>query len=182
MTNHHQIDRALAPLALAYPHHFKQYDSGDMDAARALYHRILSDIDGALLEAAVTHWLSLAKPFHPSPGELRDMAYSLSDQHPSAEEAWGVVKQAMRQIGSYRTPEFDDPLIARAVEIMGWRDLCLSENDVADRAHFFRIYDSLKARAKNEALMLPDVRRGVEQLKAGPVRGLLGVLAERLRR
>lgn len=182
MATNKQIDMAMAALDAAYPQHFKQLSDEQVTIARRLYHRILADIDGALIEAAVLHWLSTARPFHPSPGELRDMAYSLSSHQNSAEEAWGQVKRAISQYGVYRIPQFDDSLVADAANVIGWRELCLSENEVANRAHFFKVYDALKARKRNDDLMLPEVRRSVDQLQAGRVRGLLGTLAEKMRR
>jgi len=70
-------------------------------------------------------------------------------------EAWGIVKNQISQIGSYGQPKFEDPIIAKAVGILGWRELCMSENQEIDRAHFFKVYDSLVEREKN-SIMLPE--------------------------
>ncbi len=78
MATETQIDDALGALAVAYP----LYDKNQANPilARKVFHRILKDIDGALLEAAIYQWLSTARPFHPSPGELRDMALTLTER------------------------------------------------------------------------------------------------------
>ena len=40
----------------------------------------------------------------------------------------------------------------------------MSENGMADRAHFLRVYDVLDARTKQEVRMLPEVDNVVKQL------------------
>jgi hypothetical protein len=67
----------------------------------------------------------------------------------SAEEAWGKVVQEMSRTGYYGEPQFDDPAIATAVKIMGWKDLCSSPNKEigVTRAHFYRTYEACRKRA-----------------------------------
>ena len=173
MATSKQIDLCLASLAVSYPVYAKQQT--DPALARQIYHRVLSDVDGDLLESATMQWLSTAKPFHPTPGELRELCYTLiKSDAPSAEEAWGIVKKAIRQFGSYRKPEFSSNVIAETVEIMGWIELCMSENEEADRAHFWRIYAQVSERDKRETIMLPAVKNNLQQLKQSKAQELIG--------
>lgn len=71
-----------------------------------------------------------------------------------AGDAWGVVVRAISSLGSYNTPVFKDKVIGRAVECMGWRNLCLSENQTVDRAHFLKIYEQLKSRVEKDSVSL----------------------------
>lgn len=61
----------------------------------------------------------------------------------TAAEAWGDVLKAVGHVGSYGTPMFDDVPTKRAVECVGWKDICLSENIGVERAHFMRAYDGI---------------------------------------
>ena len=63
-------------------------------------------------------------------------------------------------------PEYSHPLIERAVDVMGYRNLCESDNAVADRAHFFRVYEGLLGRAEEEIRMLPSVREFSNQYQS----------------
>jgi hypothetical protein len=67
----------------------------------------------------------------------------------SAEEAWGKVVQEISRTGYYGEPKFDDPAISKAVQIMGWKDLCSSPNKEigVTRAHFYRTYEACRKRA-----------------------------------
>lgn len=165
MATKSEIDHVLAILIAAYP--YMQKDNGaNMAATLQVYHRTLADIDApALLAAALDH-ISRSK-FFPSVSELRDAAYRVVTlNQPSPEEAWGEVKAAFRRWGYTGKPEWSHPAIEATVKIMGWRELCQSENEVADRAHFLRIYASVEQRHKDNALMLPEIRNLTLKLSA----------------
>jgi hypothetical protein len=123
-------------LTLQYPDYGRGMSLEDSTTALKLYARLLADIDPELLKAATLHHIATSKWF-PKVSELREAALGLvTHDELSAEEAWGEVKQAMHRYGYYRLPEFTQPLIEQAIKIIGWRNLCASENEVADRAHF----------------------------------------------
>ncbi|HUY39800.1 MAG TPA: hypothetical protein VNF29_05065 [Candidatus Binataceae bacterium] len=59
----------------------------------------------------------------------------------SAEEAWAEVQERIHYRGYYQGPGIDlDATMKRAIDAIGWQDLCTNSNIEANRAHFFRIY------------------------------------------
>ena len=85
----------------------------------------------------------------------------------SAEEAWGKVVLEMSRTGFYGEPKFDDPAIAKAVQIMGWRDLCntLQKDMGVTRAHFYRSYEACRKRATmNDTYKMIETSPEVKQL------------------
>ena len=161
-------------LTLQYPDYGRGLCLKDLTAALQLYARLLVDIDPDLLRAAVLQHIATSKWF-PKVSELREAALALvTHAELSPEEAWGEVRQTIQRVGSYgifdratmayRLPTFSHPLIDRAVEIMGWRNLCASDNEVADRAHFFKIYSQLVGRRNRDEMMLPEIKQVVEAL------------------
>lgn len=162
-----EVVRIVGILKLAYPNFGTRLSEDEWTALPRVWHRLLRDVPFNLLDAAAVHYIaSSGSAFPPSIAELRETAYKLvSMDRPSAEEAWGEVQKAIRRFGSYRVPEFSNSTIGCAVGIVGWRSLCASENEVADRAHFFRVYESLARRERNVAMMLPEVRETVLRLK-----------------
>ena len=170
MASEKEIDNCLAALETTYPNHFKQLaDLDKMKLARAIYHRVLADVNGALLEAATMQWLSTAHPFHPSPGELRDLALRLVEcGEPSADEAWIEVLSAIKRVGSYGLPQWSNERIAQAVKAFGWFELCMTETDQLGivRAQFMKIYEAQAKREHDDRLMLPETRRNVQQAQA----------------
>ena len=75
-------------------------------------------------------------------------------------EAWGEVQKAISQYGYYRQEEALEsltPIVREAVKRLGFRGICLDENQDAVRAHFFKIYSSLIERKTNDAKLPPSI-------------------------
>lgn len=157
-----EITKMIGVMAAAYP------NTQVSDATVKVYVSMLRDVPLEYLTPAIQQSMAESE-FIPSIARIREKALAIiRPQHPSSLEAWGVVKQAMREVGFYRSPVFDDPLIAKAVECMEWQTLCSSENEPADRAHFSKVFESLVRREEDDARMVPEVRQIQER-----VRGLI---------
>jgi hypothetical protein len=97
----------------------------------------------------------------------------------TGEEAWTQVQDAIRRCGYYSYPGSLHPRILRAIDAIGWRELCTSENIEANRAHFFRIFNAVQQREVSDQVgrlvgsdlgwLLPD-RTTTPELKAIPAR------------
>ena len=163
-----EVIRIIGVLKLTYPNFGSRLTEDEWSVMPEVWHRLLHDLPFELLDAAVIHYAtSSGSAFPPSVAELREAAFKLANHGtPQAEEAWGEVQKAIRRFGYYRVPEFDDPTTARAIEIIGWRALCMSENEMADRAHFFRIYAALAKREHDNVIMLPEVRAVAARLSS----------------
>lgn len=139
----------------------KAYPSFEADKDRvALFVDMLADLDPAALKAAVKQHIATSK-FPPTIAELRQGAATVSGPAlPSYADAWEEVLGEVRRVGYLGMPSFSHPLIAKAVAVMGWRDLCASEvSETATwRAQFRDIYNSYAARAAQEAAYMPSVR------------------------
>ena len=162
MASSETVSMVMGVMAHAYPRYELSADSVK------LYAKLLADIPGEILEAAA-HQIMAESKFFPSVAEWREMAHKLmtgAHNIPTAYEAW---EDAMRQVnlcGEYyryqfnaRVPEYSHPLVERAVKVIGYRHLLESENIAVDRAHFFKIYDSLVNRAEEDTRLLPDVKQ-----------------------
>lgn len=132
-----------------------------------VYQETLQDIDPDLLKSAVLKHISKS-PWFPSVSELRDAAASLIEQangEPDAFTAWAEVMGEIRRVGSYGTPNFSSQRIHKAVDgIGGWRELCMSENTISDRARFVEAYNTYQTRDKEDRRMLPAVHIAIAQL------------------
>jgi hypothetical protein len=92
----------------------------------------------------------------------------------SAEEAWGKVLKKMN--GGWSEPEFDDQKILEAVNIIGWRVICVTmEKDMNTmRAHFFRTYEAIKARHG-----VKETQRLIDQSESRKLLGMAGLQIEK---
>ena len=160
MAEPRDIDQIINMFEAAFPN-FKP-----RELTREVYWQTLQDIPSDELKAAVLHCVTESgRAFAPSIGEIRGAVSDLrraASNVPSAYDGWQEVCHQMRDTGSYGVPAFSSPLIERVVKNLGWRNLCLSENQVADRARFVQAYEQLMERATTEDMMLPEVKGYIE--------------------
>lgn len=129
--------------------------------AMKTWFELLQDLDYNVAQNAVMEHISTSV-FPPSIAEIRNKcavrtAPIISDWG----EAWEEVLYAIRKYGSYREEEAVASLskiTARVTKRLGFRNLCLSENQMADRAHFQRMYESM-VREEQKNLQLPAFAR-----------------------
>ena len=141
--------------------------------AIGVYVRLLADIPDEVLSQAALDLLSRSTYF-PTIAELRTGALELLEALapvPHEYLAWAEVQDQIREQGHAGEPVFSHPLVEKAVEILGWRYLCLSEDIVADRAHFFQAYKVLAQEFRKSARQPAEVKAfvaaGRQQLPSG---------------
>jgi hypothetical protein len=166
------------------------------DETLSLYEKILRPLDINDARAAVMELVSTSEAeFMPKPATIcrltaeRRLAIE-GRVMLSAEEAWAEVQNAIRRCGYYSYPANLHPRIRRAIDAMGWCELCSSENPVADRAHFFRIFEAVQQREVSDQVrdligsalgwLLPDgtTPAGSELKPSAPVRASIEVRDE----
>ncbi len=139
------ITRVLAVASAAYPNFDLKPETV------RVYLKLLADLPDELLEEASLAHIAQST-FFPTIAELRTAACEILDRRhpvPTGLEAWSEVEEQIRRIGYTGHPEFHHQLIGRLVDSMGWRNLCHSENLVADRAHFLTAYEQIRTRELN---------------------------------
>lgn len=163
MSNEAEIAKLVGVMALTFP------NIQIADATVEAYVSMLRDIPLEVLSISVEQCTAESE-FFPTIAKIRDRALSLvRPERKDPLEAWGVVLKTIERVGFYRMPSFDDPLIARAVECMGWQYLCSSENVVADRAHFAKVYQQFCEREVQDSRLLPQAR-ALRELNSGTIR------------
>jgi hypothetical protein len=149
------IKRLLSILRASYPR--QEIDEATVKA----YSHMLADLDYDEARAATQRLIATSK-FFPTIAEIRaEVAEESMSAIPSGEEAWGEVRRAISRVGSYRTPTFDIREIAEAVDVIGWRNLCLSDNPASSRARFIDAYRSIRERSQSIAQMGRFAPRGL---------------------
>lgn len=154
MANPETIANILTLLSAAYP------SAKLADETPDLYERLLADIPDDILEAATLDHISKS-PFYPHVSDLRERAFAIKgDFHrlPPAAQAWGEITKLIITFGRSNKPDIENPISARVVEALGWRELCMSENQVSDRARFIQAYDQYIERERNEQQTLPSIK------------------------
>lgn len=120
-----------------------------------LYRDHLLEFDPEPAAKAITA-LGSTSTFFPTVAELRQAVTAEADPNPlpDADQAWAEVVWNAKD-GIYGKSIWSHPAIADTVYAMGGiRQLAISENLMADRAHFLRLYETCKTRAER-AKQLP---------------------------
>ena len=125
---------------------------------------LLHDLDYQILSRALQKHM-LTNKFKPTVAELREIYADLICPTISDwSEGWEKVSRAIGHYGMYRTEEtmesFDE-VTREAVKRLGFQNICLSENIVADRARFAEIYQAIQQRkriAVNIGRALPNLQ------------------------
>lgn len=155
MTNN--ITPIIRQLFSSYPH------AQASDGTIAQYIRLLATIPAEALQTVVDQAVVDCK-FLPTIAEIFERYRALSGglNEATAAEGWGSVEKAIRRVTRYGTPRFKDPLVARVVEMMGWLNLCNSEQPAVDRAQFMRMYNEIAEREQKIARLTPQARAMLE--------------------
>lgn len=135
--------------------------------AMKTWYRALGDLEYKVVENAVWEHISTSV-FPPSIAEIRgkcaDRLIPIIDDWG---EAWEEVLKAIRRFGSYQEKEAMESmsrLTAVAVRRLGFLNLCLSENLVADRANFRMIYEGMVKEEKRLTQLPTFVREEKERM------------------
>lgn len=136
---------------------------------------LLGDVDFDAGVAALSSYAIANNAFPPPVGLIRRHAAQLAmpgGQAPAIDEAWGEVLDRIGRVGlKVELPDgptltWSHPALRAVVEAMGWRNLCVSDNQVADRAHFARLYGERVERDVSQFAEAPNVITHREALAA----------------
>ncbi|MCP4448262.1 MAG: hypothetical protein GY811_23425 [Myxococcales bacterium] len=134
------------PTRFPLPRGASDADAKSKAAIIELWRSLLHDLPAGSAILATRSALSMAS-HPPTPGEIRRAALGGVLHGPTGAEAWGEVSKAIGRWGRDRAdragvPPWSSPAIAPTIAAVGgWRALCGSENQVADRARFVDAFD-----------------------------------------
>ncbi|NMA64746.1 MAG: hypothetical protein GX957_00695 [Clostridiaceae bacterium] len=148
------------------------------------WYSMLKDLDYAIAEAAVKK-LVCESPYPPTIADIRKAAADVSSPKlQSASDAWGEITSAIRNYGWYNVVGALDsmsPLTRKVAKIMGFRELCLSENQMADRAHFLKLYETLERREKADRALPEPLKNDIKALQGKQeVDGNIRLIADKM--
>lgn len=151
--------------------------------AMTLWYQELQDIPYESAIACLRKWVNLSK-WSPSIADIREMCAELASGEPKTwQDGWDTVLTAVRKYGylepdkATRYLEATDPIAADCVLKMGWRNICLSENQIADRAAFRGCYEILAKREQERRQMSPallEMIKGIQIAGMDDARRLIG--------
>lgn len=162
--NRQEIGRLVAVCFTSYPNH-----SATPDDVATAWEFALADVPYEASAAAIKAHLQ-ESPFFPSPSEIYQRALDMTGALPSAGDAWGIVQARISSTyPGQEATEWDAPHPVReAARAMGGiNTLRMSENPMADRAHFIKFYEQYRQRAARAVDIAALIEHGSKALEPG---------------
>ena len=117
-----------------------------------VWYELLKDLSNEQLLSAISIFCASHRDVYPGTNIVAYIReYALYDPNElTAGEAWELVRKKRLSRSIYDRSPFPElpPIVQKAFDSVGGTKLLLSENEVADRAHFMKIYDALMEREK----------------------------------
>ena len=156
--NRKEAAQLVAIVVTAYPNYDKFKDAESVKATVNLWAVMFEDVEAGLVALAVKKHIATSK-WPPSVAELREILLEIS--HPeliAPDVAWLAVSDLLYSAGEYNHGDLHrqlPPLIARAVESIGWSNLyemhrghCGGSKPGMDRVTFIQQYTPMYEREK----------------------------------
>lgn len=122
------------------------FDKELTQALMNIYWEVVKNYDDQEVNAMFEHLLATCR-FFPKPADMINaLCGSVEDR---AQDAWIMVDNAIRQIGTYRSIIFEDPIIAKTIETMGgWEAFgeILEKDWHWHQKEFVKIYKAMNRR------------------------------------
>lgn len=139
----------FAQFAMALRTYYSKENLLPNNQAMELWYMQLQDIPYEIAEASLNKWVTTNK-WSPSIADIREMAVTVKDgEKPLWSDGWEEVLMAIRKYGSYQESlalESMSEITRKAVQRLGFRNLCMSEEIMADRANFRMVFDQIAER------------------------------------
>lgn len=170
-----ELDFCYRMVLAAWPH------AKPVPETFTLAERLLMPMDARAVAAAIEQFSLDGREFAPTMGQVAKRAQEVIQQVngtvvPDGQQALSEVYDRIGRCGRYQVPEWTHPAIGAAVEAMGgWEATCGDDNRDAYRAHFLRLYDTMKGRLEREALVAPAFRELLDS--SGPRIGMAADLS-----
>lgn len=140
----------------------------DEDSLKIWYH-MLKDLTYEQVSTSCYKYMATGK-FAPTIAEIRAAAAQITKPETEKDwsDGWEQLMRAIRRFGYYQQEaafsSMDD--ITRTVtRRLGWKELCMSENLIADRANFRMAYEQEQTGAKDKAALPEGLKKQIEAMQ-----------------
>ncbi|MBO5100583.1 MAG: hypothetical protein J6B63_04665 [Treponema sp.] len=140
----------MGTLQVAYPRFYKDLSPQQANLTVNLWTKMLEDVTAEQATLAINKIIATSE-WPPTIADVRKAIFETQQGSvKDAGEAWGEVTAAMRMFGYMREKEALESMSEQtrtAVKYINWQTLCRSKDSMADRAHFFKVYETVKQRS-----------------------------------
>lgn len=135
--------------------------------AMDLWYAQLQDLPYEVASTALNKWVATNK-WSPSIADIRSSSTDLvQGETPDWGAGWQQVVDAIRYYGYNRQDEAlesMDEVTRQCVKRLGWMNLCLSDNAMADRANFRQIYEQIAEREHRQLMLSQTIQDQIARI------------------
>lgn len=139
----------------------------DADSVK-IWFQLLNDLDYQTANVAIQKYI-LTNKFPPTVADIREGAAAVTvGEKPLWSDGWEEVMTAIKKYGSYQETaalESMTEITRQAVQRLGFRNICMSENIAADRANFRMIYEQIADRNHRERQIPMKLSHMIEEIQ-----------------
>lgn len=166
-----ETTKIVNALKVAYPRYAEQIQENKQGMI-SLFAFMFKDVPYKVVNCALQKFI-LESPYPPTVHDFYKEIVSVTKFNvPDEDEAWHEVARAIRLYGYYRPEEAFDSMseiVCDVVKVIGWSEICLSENIDLVRQQFCRLYVIARQRKEQEMLMPSTLKRRIEKLAKGKI-------------
>lgn len=155
---------AISLIASLYPNWVPTKDT------ITVFHELLKDLNGELVISSIKVLLQTSEK-QPTVASIRKQVLSTMGVLPkSRAEAWEEVRLAIKKYGRDGFQLYIEDateVCLKAVETIGWKELCVTENVDITRAHFWKAYDELVEKSLKKVLVTRGLLKGSNKALEG---------------
>lgn len=162
--NEQELSRLLAVCTHTWPNH--RVD--DPEILTLSWTMILGEVSYPYASEALIRYMKDGNAFFPNPGELYQIVLDMTDALPTTSDAWNEVQARIASTyPGMPASEWTAPYpVRQAARAMGGiNTLRMSENPMADRAHFIKFYEQYRQRAAREVNIAALIEHGAKALE-----------------
>lgn len=141
-----------------------------------IWYQLLKDMPYEIANVSIQKHMATNK-FPPTVAEIRSGAAEITDKSHDWSDGWESFRKAVGRFGYYRREEAFasmDEITRKVVKRLGWKELCMSENIMQDRANFRMVYEQEQNRAVERAMLPEGLRKQMDALQSGVLKAIGG--------
>ncbi len=141
-----------------------------------IWYELLKDMPYEIANVSIQKHMATNK-FPPTVAEIRSGAAEMTSKPRDWSDGWESFRKAVGRFGYYRREEAFasmDEVTRKVVKRLGWKELCMSENIMQDRANFRMVYEQEQNRATERAMLPEGLRKQMDMLQGGVIKAIGG--------
>lgn len=165
MLDRKDFAKAIEYLIAIYPEMERQFNN---QTTQGVWYDLLKDIDKRTLLLAIKTYATTQK-FAPKPSQIREMAIMTTRETRDWTEGWDLVLRSIGRFGTYRESEAldwirkQDETAAESIRRLGYKNLCLADDQMTVRANFRQAYNNQLSKNKFYDQLPDNTRFAIEE-------------------